>query len=773
MTEKEWLNDNQLSLDIWNKKYRNEDESFEEFLDRVSNGNKNIRQLIKEKKFIFGGRILASRGVKNKKASLSNCYVISPPEDNIESIFECAKKLARTYSYGGGCGIDLSKLRPNGARVHNAAKTTCGPVGFMDLFSQTTETIGQSGRRGALMISLDINHPDIEEFIDCKTNLERVKYANISVRVNDSFMEAVKQKISTYYLLSWPCNKIETEIDTSSWKEGELHEVNGVYYKLINPNRLFKKLCENNWNYAEPGILYWNQIENYNLLNNTDFTYAGVNPCAEEPLPAGGSCLLGSLNLSEFVVNPFTPNAYVDFDALQKATFEAVVALNQVLIEGLTLHPLEEQQNSVRNWRQIGLGTFGLADMLIKLRIKYGSPESINMIKTIYKDIATNAIEQSLALAKELGCYPSCRKDKLIHSSFIKNLNLPASILGEICDYGLYNSQLLTCAPTGSIGTMLGTSTGVEPNFALSYTRKTQSLDGKDTFYQVDSKIVEDYKNKTNDVKLPDYFVTSSTIDPIDRVKVQAALQEFTDASISSTVNLPTEATIEDVYNIYMEAYNNNLKGITIYRSGCKREGILTEKPKEEPVQLEAVHNELPRGFVVKADDNCIGLKRTLTTGCGTLHCEAFFHPETGELLETYLSKGSKGGCNNFMIGLSRMISLAARGGLGINAIIDQLNSCGVCPSYAVRKATKKDTSVGSCCPVAVGNALRDMHREVQERIELCDFHDSMSKSDVQYRLEESLKSLDYEECPECHQKGLTHIGGCNECIYCGYSKCN
>ena len=324
---------------------------------------------------------------------------------------------------------------------------------------------------------------------------------------------------------------------------------------------------------------------------------------------------------------------------------------------------------------------------------------------------------------------------------------------------------------------MFETSTGVEPYFALSYTRKTQSLNGEDTYYQVDSKIVEDYKKATGDVKLSDYFVTSANINPIDRIKVQAALQEYTDASISSTVNLPNEATVEDVYNIYLKAWENGLKGITIYRSGCKREGILTtDKPekKEESIQLDAIHDELPRGFIVKADDNCIGLKRTLTTGCGTLHCEAFFHPETGELLETYLSKGSKGGCNNFMIGLSRMISLAARGGLGIDAIIDQLNSCGVCPSYAVRTATKKDTSKGACCPVAVGNALKEMYTEVQEKIECCNFHDSMSNIDTQYRLEESLKSMEqYDVCPECHQKGLTHIGGCNECILCGYTKCN
>ena len=765
MTEKEWLNENQLSLDIWTKKYRNEDETLEEFLDRISNGNKEIRQLIKEKKFIFGGRILASRGVKNKKASLSNCYVIEPPQDNIESIFACASKLARTYSYGGGCGIDLSNLRPNGARVHNAAKTTCGPVGFMDLFSQTTETIGQAGRRGALMISLSINHPDIEEFINCKTDLSRVKYANISVRVDTNFMNAVENK-SKRYVLSWPVNKLEVGIDTSDWEYDKLYEVNGVYYKIIDPVRIFNKLVENNWDYAEPGILYWDEIEKYNLLDNTDFKYAGVNPCAEEPLPAGGSCLLGSINLSEFVINPFTKNAYIDFESLEKATFEAVVALNQVLIEGLTLHPLDEQQNSVKNWRQIGLGTFGLADMLIKLGIEYGSEESIKVIETVYKDIATNAVEQSLALAKEHGCYPKCEKEKLIESSFIKALNLPESVLNDIETYGLYNSQLLTCAPTGSIGTMLNTSTGVEPNFALSYTRKTQSLDGKDTFYQVDSKIVEDYKNITKDVKLPDYFVTSANISPLSRVKVQSALQKYTDASISSTVNLPKEATKEDVYNIYVEAWKNHLKGITIYRSGCKREGILIVEPKKEETPF--IFNENPfalrRGEIVKADDDCIGLKRSLVTGCGTLHCEAFFDPDTGELREMYLSKGSKGGCNNFMIGLSRMVSLSARGGISIEDIIDQLNSCGVCPSYAVRHAVKKDTSLGSCCPVAIGNALKDMYEEIQNIIK--------NPKDT-FDIQENEDTTNYEKCPECHKKGLYHSGGCDECIYCGYSKCS
>lgn len=412
----------------------------------------------------------------------------------------------------------------------------------------------------------------------------------------------------------------------------------------------------------------------------------------------------------------------------------------------------------------------GLADMLIQLGIKYGSPESIKIVDEIYKTIATTAVEESLALAKSLGCYPKCNKAKLIYSSFIRNLNLPASTLGEIADFGLYNSQLLTCAPTGSIGTMFETSTGVEPHFALSYTRKTQSLNGEDTYYQVDSKIVEDYKEITGDIKLPNYFVTSANINPIDRIKVQAALQKYTDASISSTINLPNETTVDEIYNIYIEAWKNKLKGVTIYRSGCKREGILTtDKPESKGIQLEAIHDELSRGYIVKAGDNCIGLKRTLTTGCGTLHVTAYFDPNNGELRETYLSKGSTGGCQNFMVGLSRMISLAARGGLPLEAILDQLKSCGTCPSYAVRRATKKDTSVGSCCPVAVSNALKDMYNEMQDRIKNCKPIDYEENHGI---TTQAVFVTEYSKCPECHGDTLVHEGGCTQCLSCGYSKC-
>lgn len=774
MTEQEWLKNNQLSLDIWNNKYRNGEETFEEWLDRVSGGNSDVRQLIKEKKFTFGGRILANRGLNKtgKKITLSNCYVIPEPEDNLESIFDCAAKLARTYSYGGGCGVDVSKLRPKGAPVNNAARSTSGTTSFMDFFSYVTGLIGQEGRRGALMLSIDCTHPDLEEFINLKSDLDLCTKANISVRVSDEFMRAVE--------------------NNQDWELSFQTEENTIT-KTVNARKVFQLLAKRNWEMAEPGILYWDHIKDYNMLNtDPNFSFAGVNPCAEEPLPAGGSCLLGSINLAEFVVNPFDPNAHIAYEKLEEAVAIAVRALNQVLLEGMDLHPLEIQRKSVYNWRQIGLGTMGLGDMLIKLGIRYGSQESIDCINSVFKFIAVTAVETSLQLAKIEGCYPMCNKEALAESSFIKALELPLNVIEDIKKFGLFNSQLLTCAPTGSIGTMFQISTGVEPNFAFHFNRRTVSLNSEETTYTVDADIVEQYKEHHKifgEYMLPKEFVTSAQVKPIDRIKVQAALQKWIDASISSTINLPESTTVDEVETIYYEAWKHNLKGVTIWRDNCNRQGILTTDKEESdkqdwlemkvtnPIQLEADHGP-KRGEIIKAGDNCLGLKRTLMTGCGTLHCEAFFDPTTGELRETYLSKGSTGGCNNFMISLSRMISLAARGGIGIDKILDQLKSCGVCPSYAVRSATKKDTSKGSCCPVAVGNALKEMYDEMQDIICECKqastamlelaLEGTYDEVPVKVKAESAL-----EECPSCHEKTLIHQGGCIQCNSCGYSKCS
>jgi ribonucleoside-diphosphate reductase alpha chain len=755
-----WLNENKLSYDIWNNKYRYNNESFNDWLIRVSGNNDDIKNLIKEKKFLFGGRILANRGLNKfgKKVTYSNCYVLPAPDDNLESIFNCASQLARTFSYGGGCGVDVSNLRPKNAKVNNAASSTSGVTSFMDFYSYVTGLIGQEGRRGATLLSINCTHPDLEEFINLKSDLNVCTKANISVRVTDEFMQAVINN-----------EKWTLHFDTE-------HE---HIEKTVNARDIFMLLAKRNWEMAEPGVLFWDNITKYNMVSeDLEFSYAGVNPCSEEPLPAGGSCLLGSLNLSEFVKNPFTDNAKVDYEALSAAVWFAVNALNQVLIEGLDLHPLEIQRNSVRDWRQIGLGTMGLADMLIKLGITYGSDESIAIIREVFRSIAYDAITASLFKAKVEGCYPKCYSPALVNSPFILNIIKNNTVLNDIKKHGLYNSQLLTCAPTGSTATMLEVSTGLEPNFAFSFNRRTLSLNKEETVYKVDAKIVRDYKEITGNTELPGYFVSSQDINPISRIAVQAELQKYIDASISSTINLPESTTIEDVFNIYIEAWKMGLKGITIWRDNCQRQGILTTDNKEvskelsintenAKIQIENPHS-LKRGEIIKSGDNWIGIKRTLMTGCGSLHVQTFWDPNTGELREIYLSKGSTGGCNNFMISLSRMISLAARGGVGVDAILDQLKSCGVCPSYAVRSATAKDTSKGSSCPVAIGNALKDMSKEISDIICNC------QNKEVEIKTSEpDNKEPIYEECPSCHEKTLVHLGGCIGCTSCGYSKCN
>lgn len=755
MNIEEWLgSENQLGMDIWNKKYRNEQEDFEGWITRVSGGNEEIAKYIKEKKFLFGGRILSNRGMdkQGKKVTYSNCYVVEPPEDNIESIFDCAKKLARTYSYGGGCGVDISKLSPKGAKINNAAKETSGAVSFMELYSLVTSLIGQNGRRGALMISIDCSHPDVQEFIELKTDLEKVNTANISVRIHEDFMEAIKK--NEEYCLHY------TRQET-----GEVIE------RMVNARELFHRITETNWDYAEPGALFWDRITGWNLLSNTkEFSYAGVNPCAEEPLPAGGSCLLGSINLSAFVENPFTEEAYFDFEEFKRCVQASVKALNEVLEEGLPLHPLPEQRESVSQWRQIGLGIMGLADALIKLGLVYGEEDAVSICDRIGFAMADTAISASAKLAKELGTFSKCKVEEIMETPYFL-ANTTEGTKELVRKYGLRNSQLLTIAPTGTLSTMLGISGGIEPIYANYYERKTESLHGEDVYYRVYTKIVKDFMEEhkvSDDRLLPDYFVTAMTLDYHQRIDMQSIWQRHIDASISSTVNVPSGFTVEETENLYLYAFEQGLKGITIFRDGCKRVGILNTKETKKITAGEG----LKRGEIILVTDDVVGKKRKLITGCGSLHCIALFDPHTGALLETYLSKGSTGGCNNFMVGLSRMISISARGGIDIETIVDQLNSSGSCPSYTARRVTRKDTSKGACCPMAVGNALMDMYKEMQEELSQKVGKDEKGKKIPKPKAVPVRGEIDKMYCPECGES-LVFEEGCNICKSCGWSKCH
>ncbi|MGL5752321.1 MAG: adenosylcobalamin-dependent ribonucleoside-diphosphate reductase [Paraclostridium sp.] len=574
---------NDLQYSIFDEKYRYNNESFDGFIDRVSNGNKYIAKLIREKKFLFAGRILANRGLykDGKKVTYSNCYVLPQPEDSIEGIYEAAYNAARTFSYGGGVGLDISKLRPNGSKVNNAAKTTTGAVSFMDLFNMTTSIIGQKGRRGAMIISMDINHPDILDFINIKSNDNSITKANISLRINDKFMKAVLSREI------FRCEFI-------------IKDTNEVIIRDLNAHDVFVQLCKNNRDWADPGILYWDNVIGYNIMDaDSSFTLGGVNPCAELPLPEGGSCLLGSINLAEFVENPFTEKAKFSFAEFSLAVSQCVIALNEVLDEGLELHPLQCQRDSVSDYRQIGLGTMGMADMLIKLGLTYGSNESIEFCTKVARIMSNSSLQTSALLARDKGSFTKCNKDLILKSRYINYVSSQET-LELINKYGLRNSSILTCAPTGSISTMLGVSGGIEPIFSLSYTRKTESLGDGDQYHTVFTGIAKDYmelNNITDESLLPEYFITSQKIHYEDRIKMQSVWQKYIDAAISSTVNLPYETTVEEVYDIYVKAWEYGLKGLTIYRDGCARSGILitdkTKTDKKENEDLEQTEVEV------------------------------------------------------------------------------------------------------------------------------------------------------------------------------------
>ncbi len=581
-----------LQRDIYEKKYRFENESFDEFLNRVSGGNNFIKKAIKDKKFMPAGRILAGRGLdKNgRKVTLSNCYVMPKVEDNIESIFDTAKYMARTYSYGGGVGLNLSKLRPKGAKVRNAASTTTGAVSFMDLYSLVTGLIGMKGRRGALMLNLDCNHPDIEDFIDVKNDLSKVNYANISVNITDEFMQAVVE--DKEYELYFYVDATEEEIR-----------------KTINARELFRKLAENNWNMAEPGILYQDRINSWHLMSEDDtFEFAGVNPCAEETLPGYGSCNLSSINLSEFVINPFTKDAKFHFEIFGEMVRKGVIYLNEVLDENMNLHPLSQQRELSRELRQIGLGIMGVADMFIKMGVKYGSEESIELIHQIGSVLVNEALRQSALLAKEYGPFPRYRKEKVLKSPFLL-ANADSDVMELIEKHGLRNSQLLTIPPTGSVSTLIGCSNGVEPIFQVSYIRKSESLHHEDTYYKVFTPIVKEYmdrNNLTKEEELPDFFVTTSNLDYKSRIDVQSTWQQYIDASISSTVNVPNEFTVEEVEELYIYAWEKGLKGVTIYRDGCARSGVLiSDKSNMSKIEkIEKLQREIEQLVIEQLEED-------------------------------------------------------------------------------------------------------------------------------------------------------------------------
>lgn len=594
------------------------------------------------------------------------------------------------------------------------------------------------------MISMPCDHPDLEEFIEVKSDLSRVTKANISIRITDDFMEAVE--LNQPYTLSY------TRPET-----GE------TISKTVNARDVFRKIAEMNWRTAEPGILFWDRIKTWNLLANTpEFEFAGVNPCAEEPLPEGGSCLLGSINLAAFVEKPFTPFASFDYQSFTNTVERAVNALNDVLDEGMPLHPLKEQRNSVRKWRQIGLGIMGLADMLIMMGIEYGSSSAIELCDEIGIHLADTAIDASMTATKEIDVLsPDNYKD----TEFFKH-NCRYSKRTPI---SMKNSQLLTIAPTGTLSTMLGISGGIEPIFANSYTRRTESLHNKEVTYKVYTPIVQKYMemhNLKDEAELPSYFVTAKDINYIDRIAMQSIWQSHIDASISSTINLPYETTIDDVMNIYMEAWKAGLKGLTIYRAGCEREGILVDSNEAHHGDDPRVCEGLQRGMIEDVPEGLTYRKYKLKTGCGKLYLFVGIDEDEGKIYDFFTNTDGVGGCVVSTQANSRLMSAALRGGVPIEYIIEQLQKAGSCPSYQYARGKGNEVSKGRSCPSAIAYMLQQVLDELKHEEQSANEDDSQIEPTVVATSEGGI-------CPSCGAKEVVHEGGCLTCKQCGWSKCS
>lgn len=742
MTVKDWLGENnQLAQDIWQRKYRHNNESFEEWLDRVSAGDNELRKLIIEKKFLMGGRTLANRGLNNT-GSLFNCYSRGYIEDDYYDIMDAAKDIGITFKAQGGQGISLTKLRPKGTPIKTEYYSD-GIVPFMKIFNEVTAGTSQGGaRKGALMLSIDARHKEAETFIKIKSKEGEIEKANLSLELDDEFMRAVEKYYDTGEVV------VLHEKRNYSGHEIEYD---------VTPIEIFKMLVDNCYDWADPACLFTNKFRNYNLMQfDEDYEIETCNPCGEQPLPKHGACCLSSLNLSEFIVNPYTPQAHLNTADLLSAIDVGIRTLDKLIDENYNRHPLQQQRDMSYNYRNIGLGIFGYATALMKLGFRYGSPEAIEFTDDVFSLIFRRAVLASNELAKEFGPYPKY-KEEIFDSDIIKFHFSPDEIT-KLKEYGLRNCSLVSIAPTGSLATLLGESGGCEPEFALKYTRRTVGMtDGEDTYYDVYCKAAREYMEINNTKELPDYFVGSADISWQSRVLTQAVMQKHVDTAISSTVNMPNSATKDDIAHMYLLAWSSGCKGITMFRDGCKRLGILTTENKKEE---EISHKELKRGEIMKCADDLIGKKRKIINGCGSTHVLGFFEPVYGDLVEVFFTKGSLGGCSNYMVGLSRMVSLACRAGVSINDIQDQLNSTGACPSYAIRTATKHDTSKGACCPMAIGNALMDMWKEVQE--ELGYLEEPKKKKSQKFG----------ELCPECGAI-LEHSGGCDICKECGYSHCN
>ena len=705
-------------------------------------------------KFLPAGRVIAGAGT-GRTVTLFNCFVMGTIPDDMSGIFQNLREAALTMQQGGGIGHDFSTLRPQGAPVKGVGADASGPLSFMDVWDSMCRTIMSAGsRRGAMMATLRCNHPDIEAFVDAKRDPRRLRMFNVSVLVTDAFMTAVK--------------------DDADWDL----VFGGKVFRTLRARALWERIMRATYDYAEPGVIFIDRVNRRNNLHYCE-TIQATNPCGEQPLPPYGACLLGSVNLAALVKDPFTPQARLDLEALERLVPLAVRMLDNVV--DVSRFPLPQQDKEAKAKRRIGLGVTGLADALIFCGVRYGSPEAVKLTRDWLGAVQRLSYLASTDIAAEKGSFPLYDQARYLAGETIRGLS--EDVRAAIGRYGIRNALLNSIAPTGTISLLAdNVSSGIEPVFAFSYVRHVLQPDGSKREENVEDYALRAWRALKGNEPPSDAFVDAQTLSPADHLAMQAAAQDFVDSSISKTINLPQDISFEAFKGIYEEAYALGCKGCTTYRPNEVTGAVLEVKPEPRivPALAPAAREsgvvyiaqpldrpeELPgRTYKIKwpGSDHAIYITINDVMQDGRRRpFEIFINSKN---MEHYA----------WTVALTRMISAVFRRGGDVSFVVEELKAV-----FDPRGGQWMEGRYVPSLLAAIGGVI-ERHLVEIGFLAPADQPRIAEIADQRLRLAAGARELGGDgagatpvlaQCPNCGAAALTHQEGCDVCLNCGYSRC-
>jgi ribonucleoside-diphosphate reductase alpha chain len=756
-----------ISGQIWDMKYRLKtpegvpvDQSVEDTWRRVARAlaaaeakpvqaewEQRFHAALEGFRYLPAGRILSGAGT-GRSVTLFNCFVMGSIPDSLEGIFEMLKEAALTMQQGGGIGFDFTTIRPKGAPVAGVGADASGPLSFMDVWDAMCRTIMSAGsRRGAMMATMRCDHPDIEDFIAAKQDAARLRMFNLSVLATDAFMQAID--------------------DDASW---EL-QFEGRIYRTVQARDLWNRIMRATYDYAEPGVIFIDRINRTNNLHYAE-TISATNPCGEQPLPPYGACLLGSINLAVLVREPFDTAAHLDEAELAELVTTAIRMMDNVV--DVSRFPLKSQRAEAKAKRRIGLGVTGLADALLMTGLTYGSDDAVAQTGRWMQAVQHAAYRASVALAREKGAFPLFDGDEYLKGEVIRGL--PQDIRDGIAEHGIRNALLTSIAPTGTISLFAGNvSSGIEPVFAMSYTRKVLMPDGSRTEEEVTDYAVAKFREKFGpDAALPEYFVNAQTLAPMSHVRMQAEAQKHVDSSISKTINVPVDISFEAFKNVYTQAYLQGCKGCTTYRPNAVTGSVLSvNEPVEKVEALDMAEAPSHPGEVVYISEP---LERPETLMGQTYKLKWPDSPHAIYItMNDVLVSGRRRPFEIFInsknmehyawtVALTRMISAVFRRGGDVSFVVEELKAV-----FDPRGgAWMKGRYVPSIL-AAIGGVIE---RHLVETGFIAAEGMALTTDPAAEAIAVGEARMAPATCPSCGSYNTTLREGCEVCLDCGHSKC-